>query len=305
MGSTLSLAPSGSLTSFEDLRKFILETKERMNLVFDIFTIEVLGSDHWIALTGSSKFLFNLVRFLWRFPIFFRLEFTPRAEALGFPVSHPSTVLLDARSFCRLSNHLELLAQLLSTGSSISCLKEVEDLGLEENKNNEREEKEEEEKEEKIRALPLATEEECHICMENRCNLVLSCSHTMCTQCFNEWRERGLGGPSGSCPDCRREFEENEEDTLFTLTTWASEDVRESVGKLEVEIGDILRGGLATLPSLPDRSFRFLQESTTTTTDQTWHVLPLFPVEGRRGDEVTVGGEEMVLVGDSESRDEG
>ncbi|XP_052203699.1 E3 ubiquitin-protein ligase AIRP2-like isoform X2 [Diospyros lotus] len=45
----------------------------------------------------------------------------------------------------------------------------------------------------------IEREEECGICMETNCKIVLpKCNHAMCLKCYHEWRTR-----SQSCPFCR------------------------------------------------------------------------------------------------------
>ena len=210
MGSGISLHSAKTLTSFEDLREFILSTKQNMSLVFETFTIQVLGTDNiWVTLTSNSKFLFNLMRFIWKYPVFFRIEFTPRSDQLGFPMHSPTTVLLTIRSFCRLSNHLDLLSHILTTGSAFGTSsylhldsdgQRVQQKGENEEKNEEEEKKgngdvdkdlnEKNAHSSQLMLLSIQSEEECNICMERPCDLVLSCSHTMCSQCFEELREQ-------------------------------------------------------------------------------------------------------------------
>ncbi|XP_022145744.1 uncharacterized protein LOC111015127 isoform X1 [Momordica charantia] len=51
----------------------------------------------------------------------------------------------------------------------------------------------------KITEIDLEREEECGICMELNCMVVLpSCNHSMCMKCYRSWRTR-----SQSCPFCR------------------------------------------------------------------------------------------------------
>lgn len=47
--------------------------------------------------------------------------------------------------------------------------------------------------------VDIEREEECGICMETNCKIVLpNCYHAMCLKCYHEWRSR-----SQSCPFCR------------------------------------------------------------------------------------------------------
>ncbi|WOG85171.1 hypothetical protein DCAR_0104358 [Daucus carota subsp. sativus] len=47
--------------------------------------------------------------------------------------------------------------------------------------------------------IDIEREEECGICMETNCKIVLpNCYHAMCLKCYHEWRSR-----SQSCPFCR------------------------------------------------------------------------------------------------------
>ncbi|KAL1829723.1 E3 ubiquitin-protein ligase AIRP2 isoform X1 [Daucus carota subsp. sativus] len=47
--------------------------------------------------------------------------------------------------------------------------------------------------------VDIEREEECGICMETNCKIVLpNCHHAMCLKCYREWRTR-----SKSCPFCR------------------------------------------------------------------------------------------------------
>ncbi|KAL5538370.1 hypothetical protein UlMin_045389 [Ulmus minor] len=51
----------------------------------------------------------------------------------------------------------------------------------------------------KLTDLDLEREEECGICMEMICKVVLpKCNHSMCIKCYRDWRVR-----SQSCPFCR------------------------------------------------------------------------------------------------------
>lgn len=58
-------------------------------------------------------------------------------------------------------------------------------------------------------------EEECGICMEMECKVVVPiCGHSMCIKCFNEWYVR-----SRSCPFCRGSLKRVEAGDLWVLTS--------------------------------------------------------------------------------------
>lgn len=58
-------------------------------------------------------------------------------------------------------------------------------------------------------------EDECGICMEMQCKVVLPiCGHSMCIVCFNEWYIR-----SRSCPFCRGSLKRVTSDDVWVLTS--------------------------------------------------------------------------------------
>lgn len=58
-------------------------------------------------------------------------------------------------------------------------------------------------------------EDECGICMEMQCKVVLPiCGHSMCVACFNEWYIR-----SRSCPFCRGSLKRVTCDDVWVLTS--------------------------------------------------------------------------------------
>ncbi|XP_022892243.1 uncharacterized protein LOC111407151 [Olea europaea var. sylvestris] len=61
--------------------------------------------------------------------------------------------------------------------------------------------------------LDIEREEECGICMETNCKLVLpNCNHAMCLKCYREWRTR-----SQSCPFCRDSLKRVNSGDLWVL----------------------------------------------------------------------------------------
>ncbi|KAL6547482.1 hypothetical protein OROMI_023203 [Orobanche minor] len=63
---------------------------------------------------------------------------------------------------------------------------------------------------------PCTAEDECGICMEMDCNLVVLpiCGHSTCITCFNEWYVRSL-----SCPFCRGSLKRVTSGDLWVLTS--------------------------------------------------------------------------------------
>eukprot|EP00003_Mantamonas_plastica_P004983 TRINITY_DN13999_c0_g1_i1.p2 TRINITY_DN13999_c0_g1~~TRINITY_DN13999_c0_g1_i1.p2 ORF type:complete len:173 (+),score=58.43 TRINITY_DN13999_c0_g1_i1:538-1056(+) len=50
------------------------------------------------------------------------------------------------------------------------------------------------------------SEEMCIVCMENNPEVVLSCAHSYCKSCIDEWKER-----SNTCPMCRAVADQEDE----------------------------------------------------------------------------------------------
>lgn len=62
--------------------------------------------------------------------------------------------------------------------------------------------------------MDIEKEEECGICMETNCKIVLPyCNHVLCLKCYREWRTR-----SQSCPFCRDSLKRVKSGDLWVFT---------------------------------------------------------------------------------------
>ncbi|KAJ4704450.1 RING finger protein [Melia azedarach] len=67
----------------------------------------------------------------------------------------------------------------------------------------------------KVSEIDMEREEECGICLEIRCKIVLpDCNHSMCMKCYRNWRTR-----SQSCPFCRDSLKRVNSDDLWIYTS--------------------------------------------------------------------------------------
>jgi hypothetical protein len=67
-------------------------------------------------------------------------------------------------------------------------------------------------------------DDECTICMENKCEVSLSCSHAFCENCIQQWNLS-----SATCPICRRDVNSSNQDSWIIQDAPSPQDVAEVV----------------------------------------------------------------------------
>ncbi|CRK90551.1 CLUMA_CG004255, isoform A [Clunio marinus] len=71
-----------------------------------------------------------------------------------------------------------------------------------------------------------ATDDDCIICMERKPEVILSCLHTFCTLCIEQWNETG----KKSCPICSQELKDTK-DSWVPLEIPEPDEINEEIVK--------------------------------------------------------------------------
>jgi len=172
-----------------------------------------------------------------------------KSNLLGFPPGEEQEIIMSFYDFCIFSDRLALVSNLLATGASLSPHSSNSQSIFEE----EGEERKGNEEEEDEGRFSLSLDEECPICMERRCDLALTCSHSLCRECFDGWikentiqdqedeEDQQQHHQTPTCPLCRREFNPQESDEAWNMENWDSNDLKGQFEKMIQDIGQMLQ----------------------------------------------------------------